>query len=460
LLNRNQFDQVVIGGDYLSIIISNILLARGKDTLLVFDESFKEQGAWTRFISDLELNTLQHAGHFYGLHSLINIQDYVENMSLDFCLDHLRIRLGRSVAENIHELLRKLPIKISDLDLSNVDEEYADYIKRLSRDIFQFGDIYRLGEQIFVDAPLFIKKIVNEIVSILNESAKDSFEVSIIRQTLFLNQTTYQSFINDGHSLLTVWWSLVSLIGRNYQLDRMRLEFQLETEFKQRGGIIHKSSVKDWMIHNGQVQAFCLESYEGVIRPQKIIYASSLNLNCPFELNIKTRKYQSLKYHFKYPVDQFASNLQSIILSSSLKSLGTDYPCVIVAPQNESELYIWAIIPLRQGGKENFYQREAERVIYDHLKVIFPKLDESVFTYCTKFINSEWFWTEKFNYKGDLLVQPILGSKLKDAIHLVQIDSGKRLSAISYWGPERIHYRGMIDYLMEFRQQSELIQSK
>ncbi len=457
MLNRNQYGHVVVGGDYLSIIISNILVTRGKDTLLVYDDSFKEQGPWTRFISDLELNVLKHMGDFYGLKTLLEVDKYASPISLDFCLDHLKIRLGRSVAENIHELLRKLPIKINDLDLSNVDEEYIQYIRLVSRDIFQFGDIYRLDEQIFQAAPVFLKKIVDAIVNILNNSSKDSFEVAIIRQALFLNQTLFQSFINDSHSVLTIWWSLVSIIGRNFELDRTLLSTELENEFRNRGGIIHKSSIKDWMIYNDQVQAFCLNSYDGVIRPDKIIYASTINLNCPFELNIKTRKYLSLKYHFKYPVEQFTSNLKSIILSSSLKSLGTDYPCVIVSPINPSELYLWVIIPFRNGGKESFYQAEAERVLFAHLKIIFPKLDDSVFSYCTKYVGSEWFWTEKFNYQGDLLVKPLAGKKLKDSIYLAQIDSGNKLKDIYYWGPERIHYRGLVDYLMEFRQQSSYI---
>tara|TARA_B100001971_G_C18268046_1_gene596571 strand:- start:54 stop:1391 length:1338 start_codon:yes stop_codon:yes gene_type:complete len=440
---KREYDHVIIGKSYISLLKGLGELQRGKSVLIVDDERFQLGDKWIYNIGDLEKRLIHFYINSYGVDNAIELDNYLTKTNTMLYLNDKMIELSSSPFANIREFARKLPEcfssefidSLSTIDSENFNKEIDLFFNRIidysllrsNTDLLNF----------FIPENKNIEKIMSTFLSYLdNDSLKN-------KQLQYILQALFQTFFSNKISEVESRYLLCSILGTRYKVDRISLESQLLFEFKTRGGHIKSTKVINWEFYDQRLEYILLDSYEGLIRANLFSLLGHLNAELPFQYPTKNLLYKSLKLNCNIDHDFTSLFKNKRIVFCESDKIGTDFPHFEVFLKDNDEINVLFSYADHEGTKPKFYFDKASNDVYKSLNQIFPGLLQKDWNSQIQAKPSHNIWLENINTKSTNKQAKLYS----DQGRLCTIE-GKPVKALYYEGPLRSRYLGIFGYLI------------
>lgn len=456
MLVDNYYENIILGSDYISCLMALIRKKREKSILFVEDHFVKNLEPWNNFLGPLEITTLKNAGKHYQVQGLQDIESFISPYGCLYLLDDRRVLLGGSIEDNIRELQRKLGLfkKVKLNGSSSIEAEYSQFIKSLGHEVFYFSNFLNLNESLFASAPESLQQIHAELIELL-QGRQGSQKKLIAQQLLMSVQIHAQPYMSDSFDSMRLWWLSLRLIMPLFKLNHLELYKILKSEYLEISGHFKSTSIDEWLFVQNKFKAICLSSLEGMVKSNQVIMAGNSNIALPFKLANKYRELHGVSFMLEYPANAFEINNSCLIVYTSNEKMGTDAPFILLDVQDAKNILCSFAAPTKKGSKDEFYLTQAKDEILSCILKIFPRVEKDVILYCLKENGRYGHWVERFTHKGKSYFQGLFGGKQREPMSLCLLENDKPVDGLSYWGSQRVVHHGLLDYLLEFRQQDE-----
>src|SRR5690606_33452410 len=166
-----------------------------------------------------------------------------------------------------------------------------------------------------------IAHLAEHFLKAMNErNSLKTKELYLAMQMLF--QTHFSNRINS----LEAKYLFTRLLSPSFRVETKELCEALNFQFRQMGGHLKETQVKEWEFYDGKLKSILLNSYEGPIKTGGVKLFTELNHAFPFDIFDKSTKFYSLKLKGKmvHNFIKFYQNQRIIFFSKN--TLGTDFP--------------------------------------------------------------------------------------------------------------------------------------
>ena len=211
----------------------------------------------------------------------------------------------------------------------------------------------------------------------------------------------------------------------------------------------------DLKFQSGLVKSFELESFDGVIKPNKMAFIGGYPVGLPIKLKTsKSASYNCLnvEFTFKDPVPLLLNGKKSVFTSSM--KIGTDRPFWEVNFIDQKAVFN-IIMAKKEGTKIDFIYERVKALLIEDLFYLFPE-------YKFELINCEMKFTlDVFIEDKDYNAHKRVEATLKKRITEVLEDSAplliSRLRNVLYFGPYNEDSLGTFSSLVEIKRWRETL---
>lgn len=440
---KREYDHIIIGKSYISLLKGLGELQRGKSVLIIDDERFQLGDQWIYNIGDLEKRLINFYINSYGVQKAIELDSYLEKTNTMLYLNDKMIELSSSPFANIKEFARKIPEcfsnefieSLSTIDSENFNKEVDSFFNR----IIDFSLLRSNTELLnfFIPENKNIEKIMSTFLSYLdNDSLKN-------KQLQYILQALFQTFFSNKISEVESRYLLCSILGTRYSVDKIAFESQLLFEFKSRGGHIKETKVSNWEFYNNKLEYILLESYEGLLHSNQFSILGHINAELPFDYPTDNLLYKSLqlKCTIEHDFTSLFKNKRIVFCESD--KIGTDFPHFEIFLEDNDEINVLFSYADHEGTKPKFYYDKASNDVYKSLNQIFPGLIDKDWNSQIQSYPSHNIWLENINKK----ISDRKASLYTDHGRICTLN-GKPIKSLYYEGPLRSRYLGIFGYLI------------
>ncbi len=452
----SQYDNIVVGRNYLSFVMSLLLLKNKSSVLLVNDERVKFGTNLKQNISELEKNFLIRLGEANSISSIEGISDYLIQKDYFLKLDDRILLLGRSPYENFRELMRKLPECFSHESQQLFEQQNKADFNRLSTIFFNtFAEnCFKLKKGQRIDES-FINKSCNELYRVLLKDFLQHFydeETKAVpiqmKQLLFTIQGKFQSLFSDSFSAFEIKYLLIQLLSPRYELAEDELNEKLEVDLFENNGDIKNTTIQYWQFYQKNLIRILLSSYEGVVHPKETYYVGNFHSQTPFGHESTYRTFTDLLIEIKYPTDLFKAYSGKSIIFNYSKRVGGDYPLWEAHFKDEDTCLFKYLYPKQAGAKPEFYFEQAKSDIFYCLESLFPDFNFNQVEDTLVLRQGNDLWNEVFDKKSKVYVSaPAQEADLR----IFNSEDQNDVKALTYWGQMNVQTLGLLSYLIDVK---------
>lgn len=464
-MQNGNLDFALVGHNYFALILSIGLLNRGKKVLVLDDDRFNYGDFFTNSLTSLDVEFLKAWGAESNLAPLMNIQNYLAPSTVYFSVGKKQIVLGDLPHRNFRELCRKFPelflkgsanqAGITSLeDAKSFDHDYNDFCQKISALLFNEKRASKLSMLFEQTLPENLKSSFYHFFSHFDQKDQMSEqEAHDFNALMFMTRGFFQNRMSITGSKSELMHLFFSLVSPYYKLDHERLSADLLKEHLEKGGEFKKLNLSDLKFQKGLVQSFELESFDGIIRPNKMAFIGGY----PVGLPIKLGKTNSLPYNclnveftFKEAVPELLEG-KKYVFTSPMK-IGTDRPFWEVYFSGKKAVFN-VIMAKKEGTKIDFISERVKSILIGDLKYLYPEYDfESV--ECKMKFTLDVFLEDK-DYNAHKKSEANLTKKLVDVLE----DSAplliSKLKNVLYFGPYNEDSLGTFSSLVEIKRWRE-----
>ncbi len=452
LLDRN-YDKVVLGKNYLSLLSSIILGRNGERVLLIDDGRVMIDKLWGNYFSEIEKDYLQLCGIVYNIEPFVGIDRFLKRINICLNIDQRYLALGNTPYDNLLELSRKFPDVIDPKILNNsqmapgeFNEQFYLRMDRFAELLFRFKSYQTVDQQIFdeIDLPL-LKRI--------RESFKSSYKLAENPENIHLRSffTAIKGYFHleavEYCSAFELDHLLLCLLSPQYCLDTDKLEIELETIFEERHGALKQTRVHSWQIYKGKLTHFELESFEGVVGPEDSLYMGHLCSDIPFALNPPNDYFKTAEVVVYLKDDLFKLDAESIIYTSS-HLFCSDLPLVFIRKSSSRSIVLEIPYKDKLGVKPSFYRAQLIELAKEAIESsFFISLENKDISF--EILQGKTYLVDRRFQSFES--QRAMIRDFSKVYELQRPGEQERISGVEYWGPQRISAVGLLSYLMELR---------
>ena len=461
MLNKD-IDFALVGHNFITFLLSIGLLNRGKKVLVLDDDRFNYGDFFTNSLTLLDVEFLKTWGETAGLLPLKNIEDYLSPQSIYFYVGKKQIVLGDTPMRNYRELCRKFPNlfmneKTNSLSLQNevndFNDSYNNFCSRVTKSIFIEKNSSKVTK-------LFISSIPSELLFnfqhffslFSNKSKMTESERSEFNALIFMTRGFFQNRLSTTGSRSEIMHLFFSLISPYFKLDHDRLIRDLLAVHQESGGEFKKLNLADLKFQSGFVKSFELESFEGIVKPNKMAFIGGYPVGLPVRLKTSSVSYNCLNVtlRFKDALPELLKE-KKLIFSSPMK-IGTDRPFWEVYFGN-SEAVFNIIMAKREGTKIDFIKERVINLLTEDLAYLFPEYKFEITNSEMKFTLDVFIEDKDFNaYKR---IESSIGTKLVEVLEDSAPLIFSKLKNVLYFGPYNEDALGTFSSLIEIKKWSE-----
>lgn len=436
---KNRYNEVLIGLNLTSLMRGLISRRRNRTTLLIDDPRFRAMSYPSLFISEMEINALLRVGNNFDIPELQNVRDFLTPAQLVFAMGHKRLALGKAPMENLKELLRKFPelLDSSDLDLVYAeDESYfnSSFLEELTRyEKLCFEASFRpKGFRFELQGPKWLKSVYSRFGELLNgeyRQTKSLQEKSLLHVLSLWSEEKLKTRMEPED----VPFYFFRLLSPAYRLQDLFISTQLKRRLSLLGGDFKESSVQFWQLHENKFENLLLESFEGVISGERVLFFSHLPEEVPFKVISPYGVFRKTQITpQKRASSPFPANKITFFTEESL--LGSEKPFRTLIEHEEGAAgYHWPY-PELPGSKSGFYKKDCWSM-FEQDSQLFPfAMKEPVFQ----------------GVPGVTLdMRKVAENRKSEASVLgrlpLEVASGERVvQGFEYWGPFRYRSHGFL----------------
>ena len=464
MLSRN-IDFALVGHNFFAFLLSIGLLNRGKKVLILDDDRFNYGDFFTNSLTSLDVEFLKAWGEEGQLKPLINIQEYLSPEKVYFFVGKKQVALGDSPQRNFRELCRKFPelfyqetneagVFSHENEILNFDNIYNDFCQKVSVLLFNEKSASKISL-------LFENSIPKDLQSRflyffthfdnrdkLTETRRYDFN-----SLVYMTRGFFQNRLSVTGSKSEIMHLFFSLVSPYYKLDHERLIADLLQEHLVKGGEFKKLNLADLKFQGGLVKSFELESYDGIIKPNKMAFIGGYPVGLPIKLKAsKSASYNCLNVEFTFKENVPSLLEQKKCVFTSAMKIGTDRPFwEVYLAGNKAVFNI--IMAKKEGTKTEFIYERVKSLLLEDMAYLFPEYKFEAIL-CEMKFTLDVFIEDK-DYNAHKRVEATFKKRLTEVLE----DSAplliSRLKNVLYFGPYNEDSLGTFSSLIEIKRWRE-----
>ena len=458
--SRN-LDFALVGHNFFAFLLSIGLLSRGKKVLVLDDDRFNYGDFFTNSLTSMDVEFLKAWGAESELSSLVNIESYLVPSKVYFYVGKKQVVLGDLPHRNFRELCRKFPgiflSPNSDLGVFTFENEivafdnvYNDFCQKISAVLFNEKSTYKMSSLFESSIPENLKANFHYFFShfdqksMLPESEQYDFNALI-----YMTRGFFQNRLSVTGSKAELMHLFFSLISPYYKLDHERLIADLLEEHLKKGGEFKKLNLSDLKFQRGLVTSFELESFDGIIKPDKMAFIGGYPVGLPIKLGTTgSASYNCLHVNltFKDAVPALLEG-KKCVFTSPIK-IGTDRPFWEVYFTGKGAVFN-IIMAKKEGTKTDFIFERVKSILLEDLDFLFPEYDFDLMDCKMKFTLDVFI--EDKDFMAHKRVEASLKKKLVSVIEDSAPQFMSKLKNVLYFGPYNEDSLGTFSSLVEIK---------
>lgn len=463
MLNRN-LDFALVGHNFFAFLLSIGLLSRGKKVLVLDDDRFNYGDFFTNSLTRLDVDFLKVWGEATGLSPLKNIENYLSSGKVHFFVGKKQVQLGDEPHRNFRELCRKFPAlfyeekNAGSLSYENeiiaFDSLYNDFCQKVAQGIYHEKSVGKMTQLFESSIPENLKGHFSYFFSHFSGRQKllesDLYDFNAL---IFMMRGFFQSRLSVTGSRSEIMHLFFSLISPYYKLDHDRLIADLLAEHTALGGEFKKLNLSDLKFQSGLVKSFELESFDGLIKPQKMAFIGGYPKGLPIKLQpTQSAAYNCLNAVFTFTKDVPALlNEKKCVFTSPIK-IGTDRPFWEVYFEGRKATFN-IIMAKKEGTKIDFIKERIKSILLDDLNFLFPEYHFELEDVQMKFTLDVFI--EDKDYEAHKRLEASLSKKLVGVLEDTAPQLFSRLKNVLYFGPYNEDSLGTFSSLIEIKRWKE-----
>ncbi len=455
MLERN-VDFVLVGKNYLSVLLGLELLDHGQKVLLLDDDRLSYGNLYSDGIGELEKSLLKGWGEDRLISPLAKIDEYLTSSSQIFHSNYKQLCLGHSPSENLIEFSRKYASSFAEdeyeilIDLINspekrkeFDEQVMGLCHRLGVNGFRFRSVQNFDTQFFLSqSPQSIQDLYKIFKSKWTfESIESDDELKVFLNSFSL---AYHKTFGVRFGDYQIFHGMLSILSPSYKLDQDKLCQYLLSFFQKKGGQFKKTHVREWKFYKQSPWSLELASFEGIIHPKKVIFLGGDPSNIPIKLGKDSTFYNQLNMTVK--LEESGSDSDNDQFLSKSKMLGTDYFIYQVKRLDDKTCNIKILLRNKRGFKLSFIKEELVKFTKKELSKYFPIINWESADFDIKW-GSELFFDRSLLHRNETVP---LFQKVK-IFEKAGPELGQSLKNVHYIGPLREGPLGIVSSLLEIK---------
>lgn len=435
---KNKYQEILVGLNLVSLLRGIISVNKKKSTLLIDDKRFSAETNQESFLSLLEIQCLTRIGKTYHIPELIDLNHFLVPGSLELVTENWRMKMGAQPHENVRELLRKFPelLSIEELnhffseDPASFNQIFFSELKRFETLSFE-SSLRGKPIRFELQGPKWFKSIFLNFGKFLNQEYDESKDLrfSALLHLLGLSAEDKLKTTLSPEELPFYFFRGLSPL---YRLQEFLITTQLKRRLLLSGGDFKESSVQYWQLHDKKFENLLLESFEGVISGERVLFFSHFPAEVPFTIRSDFPLFRMSKLAFNrrgsspYPPE-------ALTLMTDTHLLGSQEPFRVLAQGKDVTHYHWPY-PDLPGSKPEFYQKEVlESQDRDAEFVPFEKIPHAPFGINSVTLDMRPYKAPK---KSELPILTPLSMEI--------IDEESQVKGFEYWGPYRYKSFGLL----------------
>jgi hypothetical protein len=464
--NQSQnLDYALVGHNFFTFLLSIGLLNRGKKVLVLDDDRFNYGDFFTNSLTGLDVEFLKAWGEETQLTPLKNIQQYLIPSKVYFFVGKKQIVLGDVPHRNYRELCRKFPELFlqNDFDrgffsneneMMNFDKIYYDFCQKVSLLLFNEKNSSKFSMLFETSIPKDLQKKFSYFFSHF-ENKEELLETQRFdfNALVYMARGFFQNRLSVSGSKSEIMHLFFSLVSPYYKLDHESLIADLLQHHLEKGGEFKKLNLSDLKFQKGLVKSFELESFDGIIRPNKMAFIGGFPVGLPIKLKAsKSASYNCLNVIFKFnEAVPGLLNGKKCVFTSPMK-IGTDRPFWEVHFSGSSAVFN-IIIAKKEGTKIDFIYERIKNLLIEDMSYLFPEYKFTL-SDCQMKFTLDVFIEDK-DYNAHKRVEATFKKKLVEVLE----DSAplliSRLKNVLYFGPYNEDSLGTFSSLVEIKRWRE-----
>lgn len=435
---KNRYQEILVGMGLMSLVRGIISLKRNQSILLIDDNRFTIDSYPGLFISELEILSLLRIGKKYEIPELRQLRQFIISAKVELVTESSRLKLGSSPLANIKELLRKFPDLLDESDLDNVYQEPEDkfnsyFLEEMTRyeSLCYQASAKPKGGHFEFQGPSWLKTIYKRFYEKVNQEYQESKNLKF-SALLHLLGLAHEEKLKTSIGALEVPFYFFRTLSPIYRLQDFFLATQLKRRLVLMGGDYKQSCIQYWQFFNNKFENLLLESFEGVISGDKVLFFSHLPEGVPFNLQSPYSVFRKTQMSpVRRPNAPFPPHAITYITDTSL--LGSERPYRVLAQGSEFSYYQWPYTEL-PGSKPEFYDRALWQA-YDLDSRLLPFQKSAVESTRTQSVTLD--------------LRPLKREK-KEELQILKrlpldvVEDGRLISGFEYWGPFRYQSLGLL----------------
>ncbi len=464
-VNNTNLDFALVGHNFFAYLLSIGLLNRGKKVLILDDNRFNYGDFFTNSLTSLDVEYLKSWGAESALQPLINIEKYLVPSNAYFFVGKKQIVLGDLPHRNFRELCRKFPRLFMNVDLNttamteesekeNFDKIYNDFCQTICALSFNEKKASKISALFENSLPEVLKSNFNHFFSHFSKKDKmNEIDVYEFHALMFMTRGFFQNRLSITGSKSEIMHLFFSLISPYFKLDHERLIADLLQAHLELGGEFKKLNLSDLKSQKGFLQSFELESFDGIIKPNKMAFIGGYPVGLPIKLG-KTSAASYNCLNVVMTLKDLAPSLlnnKKYVFTSPIK-IGTDQPFWEVY-FNDKSIIFNVIMSKKEGIKIDFIFDRVKDILLKDLKFLFPEFEFVIDDCKMKFTLDVFIEDKDFNAhkRLDAGFKKRLVDVLDDSAPLLI----SRLQNVLYFGPYNEDSLGRFSSLVEIRKWSD-----
>jgi hypothetical protein len=359
---KNRYQEILVGMGPMSLVRGIISLRRNRSTLLIDDKRFNVDTYPGLFLSELEILALLRLGKKYDIPELIDLRQFLAPAKLDLVTDERRLKLGLSPLANIKEMLRKFPELLDPTDLDQVyaeqDEDFTKYflseLTRYEAQNFE-ASMRPKGYHFELQGPQWLKTVYKRFGELLNQEYQESKSLKFL-SLLHLLGLSHEEKLKTTIGAEEIPFYFFRTFSLLYRLHDFFLASQLKRRLVLLGGDYKESTIQFWQFFENKFENLLLESFEGVISGERVMFFSHLPEQVPFSLKSPFSVFRKTQMSpVKRVTNPFPPSTLTLVADKDF--LGSERPYRVFATGGEFAYYQWPY-PELPGSKPQFYDRD------------------------------------------------------------------------------------------------------
>jgi hypothetical protein len=448
---KSRYHAVIWGKTPWGLLHAHLWRQKGKDVLVIDDQTLSTSSLGHQFLSMLEIGALEELIEKYSINALMPLKNFLRPARIKIQTHDFQWVSGGSATDQLRELVRKFAVfqtpellavvESGDIegDLSRILRSYLEWFRSAQVRNRPSAPFVVTGVTWFAE---FQKLLIQELTRPYQTPRDGQLSQLMTAHTAALGQVVKYNFTQHEATYLAL-----RLISPLWELDVRWFEREMLRQLQFDGAHVKRAGIQSWQFGLGRVEAALLDSYEGVISYERLLMygipSSTAALQCVFQEKVY-RGLESLWPH--RDVIAFEDTPAELTCFTGAKLLGTDMPLALLEVDSTATR-LQMLVEERPGAKPDFYRQDALSVARE--LVTDTRLIDADQWEALKPGHSWNVWVEE-----EKLVRAGNGARQlleRRVIDIVERERGSKILGVQYWGPLMDQRFGTLGYLTEVR---------